>query len=170
MPKWTPEREKKLIRGPDGKFRDWIGGYELEDLEDKEQNYHGIQTHIGIQFKNQTGRKAKIGDITRDKNKDGSYHKGASWYIKTRHGWRKSPTGTRKPSRKVINRVNRNAREGRRDTTIAKDRRNLSRKTDIFGLRIDKGRPTKADPFGVHTMNTKILDNLEKKLKGFLTR
>lgn len=63
-------------------------------------SFHGIKTHIGKEFERQKGRVAKIGDIVRTKKSDGTYHKGAFWYIKTRKGWRKF--GLKKPTKSQI--------------------------------------------------------------------
>lgn len=120
MPRWTPKRARRLRRRSDGTFAEWTGGAELHELPEKEQNYHGIATHLGHQFRKQTGRRAKVGDIHRTKNKDGSYSGHAVWYVKTRHGWRKARTGTRKPTAAEIRAVMERSREGQRDTTRRK--------------------------------------------------
>jgi len=113
MPKWTRERQRAVIRRKDGTFKEWKGGRALKDMKKQQNNFHGIASHIGREFVRQHGRPAKLGDIVRTRRKDGEYHKGASWYIKTPNGLRKSPTGTRKPSRKVIETVIRDSRKGR---------------------------------------------------------
>ena len=103
-----------MNRRKDGTFGPWKGGRDLKDLKKKENNFHGIATHIGIQFRKQHGRRARTGDLVRTRTKDGSYHKGASWYIKTPHGWRKSPTGTRKPTRSQVRKIMKRSRKGER--------------------------------------------------------
>jgi len=110
---WNKKRSSKLIRRANGTFKKWIGGYTLSQMKKQENNFQGIAIHIGKEYKRQHGKNAKTGQIVRTKKRDGSYHKGASWYIKTPKGWRKSPTATKKPDRRTINKVIRNARKGR---------------------------------------------------------
>lgn len=123
MPAWTPKRAARVRRRADGTFRVWTGGDTKAQLKKKENNYHGIQTHVGQQFKAQTGRRAKVGDIHRTKNADGTYNEQAWWYIKTRHGWRKSPHGTKKPTAEQVRLVMAAARPGRKATSRRKRRR-----------------------------------------------
>lgn len=78
---WTKSRSKKMVRGKDGKIRSWKGGK-------KGESHNGAMTRIGREWKRQHKRKAKVGDVVRDKNKDGSYNKGSPWYVKTLFGWR----------------------------------------------------------------------------------
>lgn len=113
MVKWNRERAKKLIRRPDGTFKRWKGGKTKAELPKKQNLQHGIGTHIGQTFKAQRGRKAKTGDIHRTKNKDGTYNEHAVWYVKTAHGWRKSPTGRRRPSKAEVARICAASRKGR---------------------------------------------------------
>ena len=114
MVKLTKARKRKLIRNPDGTIKEWKGGKTKAQLKKKKQNFHGIAIHIGKEFRKQHRRSPKVGDIVRTKKLDGRFHKGAFWYIRTKNGWRRSPTGTRKPTRAQIKRVNANSREGRR--------------------------------------------------------
>lgn len=114
MPAWNKRRAARLIRDKKGRFKRWTGGATKAQLAKKQNNYHGIQTHIGQMFRSEHGRAAKTGDIHRTRNKNGSYNKQAVWYIKTPKGWRKSPTMTRKPTPKEIRRVIAAARTGRR--------------------------------------------------------
>ena len=113
MPKFTEKRKKRLIRNPDGTFRKWMGGKTKAQLKKKENNFHGIAVHIGKEFKKQHRRVARIGECVRFKTKSGAYHQQAFWYIRTKNGWRKSPTGTRKPTNSQIQRINENSRKGR---------------------------------------------------------
>lgn len=113
MPAMSRKRKRRLTRNPDGTFKVWSGGYTKNQLSKKVNNYQGIATHIGKQFKKQNGRTAKVGDIHRTKNLDGSYNKQAEYYIKTKNGWRKSPTRTKKPSKSIIRKVDENSRRGR---------------------------------------------------------
>ena len=110
--KWTPEREKALIRNKDGTFKRWKGGKKKSELKKKETTAHGIKTHIGKEFKRQNGRTAVIGSIVRTKKKDGSHHKGAYWYIMTKKGWRVCPSKERKPSKAYIAKILREAKNG----------------------------------------------------------
>jgi len=107
--KWTPEREKACVRNKDGTFKRWKGGKKKSELKKKETTAHGIKIHIGKEFKRQHGRKAKIGSIVRKKKKDGSYHKGAYWYIRTKNGWRVCPSKHKKPSKTYINKIKKEA-------------------------------------------------------------
>ena len=108
------KREKKLIRDPKtGKFKKWMGGKTKRELAKKENTFHGIQTHIGKEFKRQHGRIAKPGEIVRTKTKSGRYHQGAYWYIRTEKGWRRSPTDTKKPGARIIKMVMEQSRTGR---------------------------------------------------------
>ena len=103
MPKFTAKRESRLIRGADGKFKEWTGGKTKAQLKKKENTFQGIAIHIGKEFKKQYGRVAKVGDCVRFKTKDGSYHKQAFWYIRTKFGWRKH--GPNKPSKAYLKKV-----------------------------------------------------------------
>ena len=109
-----PHRRNALNRRKDGTFGPWKGGRSKKNLPKKRNTFHGIAVHIGKEYKKQNGRKAKVGDIVRTKKKDGSYHGGAWWYVRTPDGWRRSPTGTRKPSRFHVSRLIKNSREGQK--------------------------------------------------------
>lgn len=109
---WTKARERRCVRGKDGKFRNWIGGYRKQDLKKQVNNFQGIATHIGKEFVRQTGRVAKIGDIVRKKKSDGTYHKGAYWYVRTRFGWRRA--GMKRPTAAEIKEILKKARKGRK--------------------------------------------------------
>jgi hypothetical protein len=108
---WSEKREKYLIRDKHGRFKEWRGGITYT------KTHHGLMTHIGVEFKRQNGRKARVGDVVRKKIKSGAYHKEADWYCRTRYGWREMQTlgytGKRKPTRKEINVVLKRARPGR---------------------------------------------------------
>lgn len=115
MAKWSAARARKVRRRPDGSFRAWPGGQTKAELPKKENNFHGIAVHLSHAYAAQNnGRTPRVGDIHRTKKKDGTYHREAFWYIKTRYGWRKSPTETRRPSAAVVRRVLYTARPGRR--------------------------------------------------------
>ena len=72
---------KSENRRKNGTYGPWRGGKHGE-------SHHGAMVKIGIEYKRQTGRKAKVGDVVRRKNLNGSYNKGSPWYVKTPHGWR----------------------------------------------------------------------------------
>ncbi len=108
---WTPEREKALNRRPDGTFDEWKGGRKLKDLKKKQNNFQGIAIHIGKEFNRQNKRNATTGEIVRTRKKDGSFHRGAEWYIKTGKGWRKF--GPKKPNKTQIKIFNEVSRKGR---------------------------------------------------------
>ena len=71
----------------------------------KQSKHHALMVRIGREFKRQNGKAAGVGDIVRRKKLDGSYDKGAFWYIKTPKGWVRSPSKKRKPTKAQINRV-----------------------------------------------------------------
>ena len=96
---------KNVTRNKNGTIRNFKGG--------ENTTWNGTRIKIGKEFKRQKGRKAKPGDIVRNKNKDGSYNKGSPWQIFTQNGIRKSPTGKRKPSKNVIKTVMKRSRKGR---------------------------------------------------------
>ena len=110
--KLTPKRKSRLVRRADGTFKKWKGGRTLSQLKKKQNNFLGIQIHIGKEFVRQRGRKAKVGEVVRTKKKNGTYHKGAFWYIRTKHGWRKTRSTT-KPSAATIKSICKRARKGR---------------------------------------------------------
>ena len=114
MPRMTKARKRAMNRRADGTFGPWTGGRTKRQLKKKRQSFQGISIHIGAEFKRQRGRKARVGDTVRTKRKDGGYHKGAYWYIHTDHGWRVSPTQTRKPGATTIRGVREASRPGRR--------------------------------------------------------
>jgi hypothetical protein len=95
MPTWALSRESKVRRRKDGTFKAWPGGRP----DKRNSSFRGIHLHINNDFKAQHhGRAPRVGDVVRHKNKNGSYHEQAEWYIKTPYGWRKSLTGKNKPS------------------------------------------------------------------------
>lgn len=98
-------KKGKVTRKKNGTFFNFKGG--------ENTTYHGTKVKIGKEFKRQTGRKAKPGDIVRNKNKDGSYNAGSPWQIMTTHGWRKSPTGKKKPTNGQIKKTLNKSRPGR---------------------------------------------------------
>ena len=75
------KRKVKPTRDKKGRIRNWRGG-------EKGDSWHSTRVKIGKEFKRQKGRTAKVGDLVRRKNKDGSYNTGSPWYVKTRYGWR----------------------------------------------------------------------------------
>ncbi len=94
---WTRARKKACIRNSDGTFKRWKGGKKKSELKKKENLVKGIKIHIGKEFVRQHKRIAKVGDIVRTKKSDGTFHKGAFWYIRTKKGWRRY--GKHKPSK-----------------------------------------------------------------------
>lgn len=96
---------KKVSRNKNGTYQNFKGG--------EDTTWHGTRVKIGKEHKRQTGRKAKPGDIVRNKNKDGTYNKGSPWQIFTPFGWRKSKTGKKKPTQKQINKQIKKSRPGR---------------------------------------------------------
>ncbi len=77
----------------------------LESSKGKQSKYQAMMVKIGREFKRQNGKAAEPGDIVRRRKLDGSYDKGAFWYIRTPHGWRSSPSKKRKPTESQIKRV-----------------------------------------------------------------
>jgi hypothetical protein len=114
VPRWTATRAARARRRADGTFAEWQGGRRLADLPKKANDFQGIAVHIGAQYRKEHGRAARTGDVHRTRKSDGTYHEQAMWYVRTPHGWRKSPTGTVKPSAKVIRAVIAGARPGRK--------------------------------------------------------
>ena len=112
MRKWTRKRSSRLIRAKNGRFKKWRGGRTKSQLKKKRNTFQGIAIHIGKEYKRQHGQPARVGSIVRTKRKDGGYHRGADWYVKTRHGWRDSGSPT-KPTRAKIKRICARARTGR---------------------------------------------------------
>ena len=102
-------KKSALNRRKDGTFGPWKGGI----TKGKYTSFHGTMVHIGQEFKKQKGRRARVGDLVRTKNKNGSYNKNAVWYLKTKFGWRRAGTGARKPTRADINKRLKTARPGR---------------------------------------------------------
>lgn len=96
---------KKVTRNKNGTIRNFKGG--------EDTTWHSTRVRIGKEFKRQKGRKAKPGDVVRDKNKDGSYNKGSPWQIFTQHGIRKSPTGKKKPTKSQVTNQMKRSRKGR---------------------------------------------------------
>jgi hypothetical protein len=112
VPRWTKARADRARRRADGTFRIWTGGRTLASLPKKQNNFHGIAVHIGKAFAKANGRPARTGDVFRWKNNDGTYNAHAWWYVKTPHGWRKSPTAARKPTPREVAAICRDARPG----------------------------------------------------------
>jgi len=96
---------KKVTRNKNGTIRNFKGG--------ENTTWHSALVKIGKEFKKQFGRSAKPGDIVRHKNQNGTYNKGSPWQIRTPHGWRKSKTGMRKPTKSQINNQIKSSRPGR---------------------------------------------------------
>lgn len=107
------KRAKSMNRRANGTFGPWKGGLKKSQLKKKENTFQGIAVHIGKEFKRQRGRVAKVGDIVRFKKLDGTYHKQAEWYVKTKFGWRKSRTGQTRPNHWGITAVLNSSRKGR---------------------------------------------------------
>lgn len=112
MRAWTKKRKRACIRRADGTFKKWRGGRTKSQLKKKRNTYQGIAVHIGKEFFRQRRRRARTGDIVRKKKKDGSYHRGADWYVKTKYGWRDSGSPI-KPTRAKIRRICARSRKGR---------------------------------------------------------
>ena len=79
--KWTRSRKAKVTRNKNGSFRSWKGG-------ERKQSHNGAMGRVGKEFRRQHKRPAKVGDVVRNKNKDGSFNKGSPWYVRTIFGWR----------------------------------------------------------------------------------
>lgn len=108
----TDEKEAKnkkpgfmANRNPDGSYRDLPST--------KHTKKHELMLKMGDEFKRQNGRAAKLGDVLRQKNLDGSYNKSSGWYIFAPSGWVKSPSKKRKPTKAQIKRVSKNPKKGR---------------------------------------------------------
>lgn len=113
MPPWNKKRAARVRRRPDGAIKEWTGGRTLSTLPKQRNDFQGIATHIGELFAREHGRPARVGDLHRTRTTSGQYHKQAAWYVMTKHGWRKSPTKTRKPTPDEINALLSSARPGR---------------------------------------------------------
>ena len=85
----------------------------LESSKGKKSKHRALMVKIGREFKRQNGKTAETGDIVRRKKQDGSYDKGAFWYIRTPNGWRSSPSKKRKPTESQIRRVCQEPKKGR---------------------------------------------------------
>ncbi len=96
---------KNVTRNKNGTIRNFKGG--------ENTTWHSTRIKIGNEFKRQKGRKAKPGDIVRDKNKNGTYNKGSPWQIMTFFGWRKSKTGKKKPTRSQVDKQIKSSKPGR---------------------------------------------------------
>ena len=105
MPGGQHNQWGKLTRNPNGTFKDWAGK--------RDMSHHGLRVHMGAVFKKQHGRPAQVGEAVRKTTKSGAHHKNSVWWIKTPHGWRRSPTNTRKPSAVQIKAAMKRARPGR---------------------------------------------------------
>ena len=95
----------KVTRNSDGSYKRFPGR--------EKTTYHAMMIKFGKEFSKQHGHAAKVGDIVRHKNGDGSYNKGSIWQIKTKHGWRRSVTKYRKPTAAEIRKQMKNSRKGR---------------------------------------------------------
>jgi len=109
--RWTGNRQAACVRDSKGRFKTWIGGRRKSQLKKQQNNFQGIAIHIGKEYKRQRGRPAQVGAIVRKKKSDGSYHRGAFWYVRTPNGWRKF--GSRKPTTSQIRRICTKSRKGR---------------------------------------------------------
>jgi len=106
------KRARAMNRRANGTFGPWKGGLKKSQLKKKKNRFHGIAIHLGKEFKKQHRRLARIGDIVRFKKSDGTYHKQAEWYVKTKFGWRKARTGQARPSENQIITVLKTSRKG----------------------------------------------------------
>jgi hypothetical protein len=97
--------KRKSSRNKNGTYRNHPGR--------ENTTWHSTRIKIGKEFKRQKGRKAKPGDIVRDKNKNGTYNKGSPWHIMTNFGWRKSKTGKKKPTKSQISNQIKRSKPGR---------------------------------------------------------
>jgi len=104
---------KSMNRRADGTFGPWKGGLKKSELKKKENTFQGIAVHIGKEYKRQWGKVAKVGNVVRFKKLDGTFHKQAEWYVKTKFGWRKSRTGQTIPNWRQIQTVLKTSRKGR---------------------------------------------------------
>jgi hypothetical protein len=105
MPAWTAKREARCVRDSRGRFKKWTGG--LSRAEDpRDSSRAGLYRHISADFRKLKGRAPRVGDIHRCVDSDGSYHAQAFWYVRTKNGWRRSPTEQRKPTKAQIRKVN----------------------------------------------------------------
>ena len=84
-------------RNPDGSYSDLPGSNHSKQDE--------LTLKYSQEFRRQNGRAAKVGDIVRQKNIDGSYNKSSGWFIYTKRGWVRSPSKKRKPTESQIKRV-----------------------------------------------------------------
>ena len=109
-PAWNQRREKRLVRAPDGTFKEWTGG----EPDDRDSSAKGNYIHLSAQFRKQEGRAAEVGDVTRHKNLDGSYNRQSMFYTRTEVGWRRSTTEKRKPTADEIRRQSAKSRRHRR--------------------------------------------------------
>ena len=96
---------KDVTRNKNGTIRNFKGG--------ENTTWHGTLIKIGREFKRQFGRSPRVGDLVRVKNKNGSYNKGSTWKIRTKYGWRKSKTGTLKPTKTQVSEQLKRSRPGR---------------------------------------------------------
>ena len=109
MPKWTPEREARLIRDSKGRFQKWTGG-KTRAQDPRNSSRAGLYRHLTADFKRNQGRAPRVGDVHRCIDKDGTYHDQAFWYVRTKNEWRRSPTEQRKPTKSQIKKVNQRSR------------------------------------------------------------
>jgi len=108
----SKKRRSALNRRPDGTFGPWKGGKTKARLKKKSNPFKGIAIHIGKEFAKQHGRRARVGSIVRFRKSDGSFHRQAEWYVKTKNGWRKTRTRQRKPTRAQLTRILKISRKG----------------------------------------------------------
>lgn len=108
----SKKRRVALNRRANGTFGPWKGGKTKAQLKKKKNPFKGIAIHIGKEFVKQHGHKARVGSICRFKKLDGSFHRQAEWYVKTKHGWRKTRTRQRKPTRSQIINILKISRKG----------------------------------------------------------
>ena len=107
------KRARSMNRRADGTFGPWKGGLKKSQLKKKENTFQGIAVHIGKEFLRQHNRLSKVGDCVRFKKLNGTYHKQAEWYVKTKFGWRKSRTGQTVPNACQVKTVLKTSRRGR---------------------------------------------------------
>jgi len=114
VPRFSKKREARLIRGHDGRFREWTGGRELEDPPKQRNSFQGIATHIGKEFERQHGHTAAVGEVVRTKRKNGQFFDQANWYIRTHKGWRESSSRSSRPTAEDIEAAIKKARRGQK--------------------------------------------------------
>lgn len=112
--KKAKEKPNKIMenRNPDGSYIDLPSNNRSKQDE--------LILKYSQEFRRQFGKAAKLGDIVRLKNIDGSYNGSSGWYIYTKSGWMKSPSKKRKPTEPQIKRVCQNQGDKKHSGTSKK--------------------------------------------------